>query len=120
MSNNVVVFPKAKRGTPPQSLSELYKEIQEVTLHRIEYVCDVIMEKSLEFAESEGFAVTNPEYTKDLALVVEAYRSLLMKTQSIDHTFHEMVQEMFTADDEDEEGLESAEQIEPSNETTKE
>lgn len=101
MTSNVIQFPKLKRNTPPQSIEELNKNIEETRKEHVEYVIDETMTYAFQKAFDEGFDLGEDDCFKMTALLVEAYRAALYKSVGIEHPLQDFADTAFAITDED-------------------
>lgn len=92
---NVIAFPKAKRDTPPQSMEELYENVESTRKEHIEFLMDEILSFVFSRAYEEGFNLSDEDCLKTTALLVESFRAALYNTAGIDHPFHPMANDVF-------------------------
>ena len=100
MTNNVVLFPKAKRGTPPQTLEELIENVSEARKEHIEFVIDESLAYVFGRCYEEGFDLNQDHCLKTTALIVEALRAGLYMTVHLDHPLHAPAESMFVMENE--------------------
>jgi hypothetical protein len=103
-SNNVVSFPK-KHPNPqsPQTIEEIEDNMELVKQFHIQETIETIMPKFFDQLSIAGFEPAEDDGDiKDGAFVIEALRSLLLKSYGIHHPFQEMCKNIF---EEDEEGI---------------
>lgn len=93
--SNVIVFPKGKRDTPPQSMEELLENVEFTRKEHIEYVMDEVLSFVFSRVYEDGFDLGAEECLKTTALLVESMRSALYKTVGIEHAFHAMAEDVF-------------------------
>lgn len=95
-SNNVILFPKQRKegavNTPEalkmQQLIELNSKIDDISVELVAVLCATIAQHNPAAIDSSGDL---PEsYDPDIGLVLEATRSLLLKTYSIKHPLQEL------------------------------
>lgn len=99
--DNVVQFPKQKKNSPPQNLEELQSNLDAVrTIHIEETMAmlagtmfDQLAVSGFDFDTEDGKA---PDDIKDVALVFESIRSLLMKQYGMNHPFQGMSDNLFS------------------------
>lgn len=96
--SNVVQFPGAKRNTPPQNIEEVKSNLDAVRQIHIEEAMGLIASVLFDHMQLAGFTFSpdDNESIKDVALLLEALRSLLSKYHGIDHPFQELSDELFT------------------------
>jgi hypothetical protein len=94
---NVIQFPKGKNGAPPQNLDEIQSEIELTRQIHIGETLSGIAEILLQSLDLNGFIVGDDEkYAKDLALTVEAIRSVLYKYYGMEYPFQTLSDKIFT------------------------
>ena len=93
--SNVIVFPKGKKDTPPQSMEELLENVESTRKEHIEYVMDEVLSYVFSRVYDDGFDLGDEECLKTTALLVESMRSALYKTAGIFHAFHVMAEDVF-------------------------
>lgn len=95
--SNVVQFPGAKRNTPPQNIEEVQSNLDAVRQIHIEEAMSLIATVLFDNMQVAGFAFSpeDNESIKDVALLLEALRSLLSKYHHIDHPFQLLSEELF-------------------------
>lgn len=95
MTDNVILFPKAKRDSPPQSLEEITDRVTETRKEHIEAVIQSMIYDLMGMFNAYGIDVSDDKYTKDVAMVIESLKAMLSRYYSIDHPFHIMVDKIF-------------------------
>lgn len=100
MTNNVVLFPKAKRGTPPQTLEELIENVSEARKEHIEFVIDEALSFVFGRCYDEGFDLNQDHCLKTTALIVESLRAGLYMAVNLNHPLHAAAEGMFVMEDE--------------------
>lgn len=95
--SNVVQFPGAKRNTPPQNIEEVKSNLDAVRQVHIEEAMSLIATVLFDNMAVAGFTfdAEGNENIKDVALLLEALRSLLSKYHNIDHPFQLLSEELF-------------------------
>ena len=95
MTDNVIMFPGFKRESPPQSVEEI---VDKVTQTRKDHVDGVMMDLIPEFIHlfgSYGIDINSDEYVKDVAMIMEAIKSMISRQYKLPHSFHELVDNIF-------------------------
>jgi hypothetical protein len=119
-ANNVVLFPVFERedspaSPPPTSLKEIQERMAQVRAVLVQDSLETVMETAVHQLLSCGFDVTEDEHHTEVVFLVEAMRSLLLKTIKLDHPFQELAKATFVkvkdADDEENETFEIAPKI---------
>lgn len=102
MTDNVVVFPKAKRDTPPQSIEEIHEKRTAVKKEHAEVVLDDVMSNVFFHMSEEGFDLGHEDCIKTTAMLIETMRSAMYKAVDLNHPLHDIADTMFRYDTEDE------------------
>ena len=104
LSNNVVCFPKKYQNLQsPQSIEEVEDNMEMVRQFHIQETIETIMPKFFDQLSLAGFEPAEEDGDiKDGAFVIEALRSLLLKSYGINHPFQEISESIF---EEDEDGM---------------
>lgn len=89
--DNVVVFPKRKKNTPPQSLEEIRNSIDNARKQHVEILLDEFMSYITSRAYEEGFDFTITHTFKSTFFVQDAIRAALYKTKEIEHPLHQII-----------------------------
>jgi hypothetical protein len=95
VTDNIVLFPGFKRESPPQTLEEI---ADQVTQNRKEHVDGVMADMVPEFIQmfgSYGLDVSSDDYIKDVAMIMEATKSMISRQYRLEHPFHNMVDNIF-------------------------
>ena len=84
--DNVVQFPKHKKGTPPQSIADITANIN---MFRQEYITELTMaifQQSMDMFELNGILIDDTtNYDKEVAIMIEALTSILYKYFKMDY-----------------------------------
>jgi len=96
-SNNVVNFPKKHQNLQsPQSIEEVEDNMELIRQFHIQETIETIMPKLFDQLSLAGFEPAEEDGDiKDGAFVIEAVRSLLLKSYGIDHPFQEICENIF-------------------------
>jgi hypothetical protein len=104
MSSNVVVFPKDKKNSPPQSLQEMHNSIEALRKERIELTIDTVVPNLFMSLLQEGFDLSLTESgVKDSALIIESVKAALYRSMDFKHGLQAISDKLFVVK-EDEEG----------------
>lgn len=96
-SNNVITFPIQKRNNGPQSLEEIYTNIDLLKRIHVEETLVVISSMLLEQLSIVGFDFADEGVAdKETIFVLEALQALLMKKYGIDHPFHQLADKLLS------------------------
>lgn len=105
MSDNIIPFPKGKRGSPPQSIEESLAEINLVRSERIDDVLSELIPMVLNILYTSGFDVYDLQYAKNNAMLFESLKALMMKIYIMDHPLHPITDAIFDISSTGEEGF---------------
>lgn len=98
--NNVIVFPKAKKGAPANSIDEILENVEQARREQVEMLIDETLSMVFGRCYQEGFDLTDDRCIKATALVVESLRASLYKTSGLPHTLHDIADQMFVNEEE--------------------
>lgn len=93
--NNVIVFPKAKKGAPANSIDEILENVEMARREQIELLIDDTLSFVFSRCYAEGFDLTEERCVKTTALVVESLRAALYNTCNIKHSLHDVADQLF-------------------------
>jgi len=99
MTDNVVIFPKAKRGTPPQTMEELLETVETTRKEHAEFLMDDILSFVFSRCFEEGFDLNQDHCLKSTALLVESFRSALYGAAGVEHPLHDVAESMFISEE---------------------
>ena len=105
MTDNVVLFPKSKRETPPQSIEEIIDGVQKMREMRVEEILYSMTSLVLSQLIDSGVNIEDTECNKSIALLFESIKALIYKSFSLPHPLHEFSNQAFLIKEWDEEGL---------------
>lgn len=95
MTDNVIAFPKGKRGSPPQSIEETMASIEAIRTEHIEFLVDECCTFLFGRLIDEGFDLADDSITKHTALLVESMKSALSASVGISHPLQTLADKMF-------------------------
>lgn len=96
--NNVIVFPKAKKGAPANSIDEILENVEMARREQIEMLIDDTLSFVFSRCYQEGFDLTEDRCIKTTALVVESLRAALYNTCSLKHSLHVVANQLFLSE----------------------
>lgn len=102
MTNNVILFPKEKKNSPPQTMEELLGNVEETRKEQVEYLLDEILSNSFRILYEEGFDLGKDECVNSTAFLIEAFKSAIYRSVGIEHTLQEIADQVMNVVDEDE------------------
>ena len=108
MTDNVVMFPKARRDIPLQTREEVQAKVTEARLQHIEYLIDETLSFVFSRCYEEGFNLNNEDCLKSTGMLVEAMRAALCNSVGINHPLLKIAEDMFETD---EDAIEQTENI---------
>ena len=95
MTGKIILFPKGKFNTPPQSVEEMVADIERLRQDAADDVATIMIPQIISIFMSNGIDADQHKYIKDVSMIVECCKSLLYKYYEIDHPFHEMIESVF-------------------------
>ena len=93
--NNVIVFPKAKKGAPANSIDEILENMEVVRKEQVEMLLDETLSFVFGRCYQEGFDLSADRCVKPTAMVVEALRAALYSTAGMSHGLHAAAEQLF-------------------------
>jgi hypothetical protein len=93
--SNVIVFPRAKKGSPANSIDEILENVEAARREQVEMLIDETLSMVFGRCYQEGFDLTHDRCVKTTALVVESLRAALYNTASMSHTLHDVAEKLF-------------------------
>lgn len=106
MTNNVIIFPKAKGESPPQTLEEIHESITALRKSRADYMMVMALPSVLQIILEGGVDIDNEKCSKDLALFCESFKSLIYKSLDLEHQLHNFTESTFSVFEQEDGGLE--------------
>lgn len=97
-ANNVVEFPKSKAMQSPQSLEEIYTNLDILKRLHVDETLMVVSTMLLEQLAIVGFNFEEQGEdfaAKETVFFLESLQALLMKKYNIPHPFHQMAENIF-------------------------
>lgn len=96
--NNVIVFPKAKKGAPANTIDEILENVNMARREQVEFLIDETLSFVFSRCYQEGFNLTEDRCVKTTALVVESLRAALYNTCNIEHSLHDVAEQIFQSE----------------------
>ena len=93
--NNVILFPRAKKGAPANSIDEILENVEQARREQVELLIDDTLSFVFSRCYAEGFDLTEDRCVKTTALVVESLRAALYNTCNIKHSLHDVAGQLF-------------------------
>lgn len=100
MTSNVIMFPKGKKGSPPQTMEELLETVEEARREHVEFVIDETLSFVFSRCYEEGFDLNKDHCVKTTALVVESLRAAMYNTVGIEHPLFKVADTIFVSEEE--------------------
>lgn len=96
MTDNVIVFPGVRfAGAPPQNIEEIADNVTQIRKDHVDGVMNDMIPDVINMFGAYGVDINDDKYVKDVALVIESIKSLLHKQYNLDHSFHNMIDNIF-------------------------
>lgn len=95
MTDNVILFPKFKKDSPPQSVEDIVDQIAQTRKDHVDSVLNDLIPEFMHLFASYGVDVSSENYVKDAAMIVESMKAMLHRQFNLDHPFHKMVDNLF-------------------------
>ena len=95
MTDNVILFSKFKKDSPPQTIEEIADKVNQTRKDAIDGVMIDLVPDFIHVFGSYGIDVTSNEYIKDVAMVMESVKAMVTRQYGLDHPFHKMVDTIF-------------------------
>lgn len=94
---NIIVFPRGYRGTPPGTIEEVRAAVDEIALFHVDEALGPLMGMIFEVLQRSGFDFSErqDEMQKDAAMVLTCLKSLMCKVRHIKHPFQQITEETF-------------------------
>lgn len=96
--SNIIVFPKAKKGAPANSIDEILENVEMARREQIEFLIDETLSPLFSQCYQQGFDLTEDRCVKTTALVVESLRAALYNTAGIQHSLHDVAEKLFLSE----------------------
>ena len=95
--SNIVLFPKEKKGSPPQTMDEVHDNLENVRHVHVDETLIMLAEVIFDHLSLSGFNFTPEDetYVKDVALAFEALTSMLYKYHSMDYPLQIVADQLF-------------------------
>ena len=88
---NVIMFPKEKLDSPPQSLDDMLEKIEDNQREAVEEALDQVIPGLIASLAKYNLYISDE---KDLGMVVEAVKSGIYTTMKIDHNLQEITDQL--------------------------
>lgn len=98
MSNEkVILFPKLKQNSPPQSLEEVLEAIKDNRVAYVDDVADELSQYVIIECQNAGFDLdsNNLELVSSVHLMVESIRAILFRLSNMEHPLHSLSEELY-------------------------
>lgn len=96
MTSNVVLFPKGKKDSPPQTMEELMNGVLEVRRGQIDFLVDDIGSFIMGRSAEEGFDLMTEDNMRVNILMIECVRAALFESIGMKHYLHEELDRLVT------------------------
>jgi hypothetical protein len=101
-SNNVITFPRSRTSQTPQSIEEIYTNLDVLKKLHVDETLILMSTMILEQLAIAGFDYSEEEGdfgAKETIFFLESLQALLMKKYGMNHPFHEIAEKMFLTND---------------------
>lgn len=95
MESNVVLFPRAKKDTPPQSIDEVIENVVASRKEHIELFLEGILPLVFSNAADFNLDMSKEECEKPVAMFIESFRSALYSSCGLDHPLQDIAEDAF-------------------------
>lgn len=99
MTNNVIVFPKGKSGSPPQSFDEIKQNAVKVREHHIQTILESAMPHITEILLDSGVDITAEDNMPLFAMYIEMTKALITKSAGMYHPLDDIAKKKFQVED---------------------
>ena len=98
-ANNIVIFPKGKKDSPPQTIEEVVGGVLEAKAAHVDFLLDELGSYIFTRAHEEGFHMMTDDNMKINTLMIESMRSALYESVGIPHFLHDVAEDLITDED---------------------
>lgn len=95
MESNVILFPKVKRDTPPQSIDEVIETVVSSRKEHVELFLEGILPFIFTSAADYNLDMSKEESVKPVAMFIESFRSALYSSCGLEHVLQEIAEDSF-------------------------
>lgn len=95
VTDNIIFFPGMKRESPPQTIEEIVDRVTQTRKEHVDSVLYDLVPELMHLFGSYGLDVSSNENIKDVAMIMESIKSMIMRQYNLSHPFHEMVDNIF-------------------------
>lgn len=89
--NNIIIFPKDKSDSPPQSLEEVIDQIDNNQREAVEAAVDEIVPEILSKLSTFNMFI---EDEKDIGMIIESIKSGVLRNMKIKHELQEITDQV--------------------------
>jgi len=94
-NDNILIFPKGKRGAPPQSLNEILSSVEDVREEHIQILTNEIAEMILYRLHEEGIDISAPQNIVQVAYMSECLKATVLRAMNKKHPIHSAAEDFF-------------------------
>lgn len=94
--DNIVIFPKSKKNSPPQTVEEILENVEKIRVEHSDLVLDELIPQIYTYFLDLGIDVMKHSCTKENVMLMEAIRSLIYKHNNLDHPLQTLADTIFT------------------------
>lgn len=99
MNDNVIVFPKGKKNTPPQSVEELLNSVEEIQREHIEYIAENAVGHAVQYMYDEGFEVQNAQSALLIGLLMDNIKAIMLTAKGKKHPMSDVAYNYFKTEE---------------------
>jgi len=101
-SSNVIKFPEKKFSMASiEALEQLQEQLKCNKIEFVDTISSELIEELFFKITMMGFDISDDRYAKDSVMIIEAIKSLLLKTMKIDHTMQIASEKLICLSDEE-------------------
>lgn len=95
-TDNVVPFPRGKKDAPPQSKAEIFQKVLDSKMEYSEIAFQMIVPHIFSAFFSLGIDLLDDDLNKNNAMLLEAVKAVILKSNGIPHPLHAATEKWFT------------------------
>ena len=103
--DNVVIFPKSKKNSPPQTVEEILENVEKIRVEHSDMVLDELIPQIYTYFLDLGIDVMKHTCTKENIMLMESIRSLIYKHNNLEHPLQTLSDTIFNVSGVSEHGV---------------
>jgi hypothetical protein len=96
--SNVIKFPGEKRGSPPQSLEDIVKSVENVRLEHCNGIFETLIPVLIDSFESMDMDIMSGQHMNQSGLFFESLKSLIYVFNDISHPLQPVADKLITSE----------------------